>query len=79
MIRKDPKHDKVNPPGQVVYPVRTLAEEADLWKADQYTESVLAIGRKKGYEEGYRDGVKAGKWFTNISRPTDADNSESGR
>jgi len=61
MIRKNPKNDLEHPPGQVVFPFegnayapvtypKPLVEDVSLWKADQYTEQVLAIGYKRGWE-----------------------------
>jgi hypothetical protein len=43
MIRKDPKHDHVNPPGQVVYP-HPLAKSIDHWKHDQAYEAGFQAG-----------------------------------
>jgi hypothetical protein len=63
MIRKDPKHDHVNPPGQVVYP-HPLAKSIDQWKYDQ------------AYEAGFQAGYAAAQ---HRSPPPDADNSESAR
>jgi len=61
MIRKNPKDDLEHPPGQVVFPFegnvpnsvthpRPLVEDITLWKADQYTERILAIGFQRGWD-----------------------------
>lgn len=61
MIRKNPKNDLEHPPGQVVFPFegnvgasvkypKPLVEDLSQWKADQYTEHVLAIGFKRGWD-----------------------------
>jgi len=77
MIRTPPQHATETPPGQVVNPVslpdypKPLKEDISLWKADQYTERVLEIGYKKGWD--------ACEAFYNKKHSPDADNSESSR